>query len=123
MSIEQEILRIERQQVKDFNQRCLPAILHGFAPGFVGFSSTRHARIRGRRALEKTFHYYLRRGREPRYRIAQPRVQVYGNTAVATFHWTVELGAGRRVRGRGTHVFVRRRGLWRIVHEYFSRAH
>ena len=52
---EREILRIEKQQVADFNRREVNRILEQFAPEFVGFSSTRHNRIAGRAALGKTF--------------------------------------------------------------------
>ncbi len=120
---QREILRRERRQVKDFNRRRLQALLEQFAPGFVGFSSTRHARITGRAALKKTFQHYLRQSPRVRYSIAQLRVQVFGGTAVASFYWTVTLGRRRKVRGRGTHVFVKKAGRWQILHEHFSRAH
>jgi ketosteroid isomerase-like protein len=116
------ILQLERQQEKDFNRRRVPALLKHFAPGFVGFSSTKHERIAGRAALGKTFNHYLRQAPRVRYRIAQLRVQVFGNAAVASFYWTVALGQ-RAVRGRGSHVFVRQGRQWQIVHEHFSRAH
>lgn len=122
-AVQRQILQIERQQEKDFNRRRIPAILKQFAPRFVGFSSTRHARIAGRAALRKTFQHYLRQAPRVRYRLAQPRVQVFGNAAVASFYWTVSLGGRRAVRGRGSHVFVRQGKQWRIVHEHFSRAH
>ena len=38
---ERDILRLERQQVSAFNSRNLKALLAQFAPGIVGFSSTR----------------------------------------------------------------------------------
>ena len=120
---EREILRIEKQQVADFNHREVKNLLEQFAPEFVGFSSTRHNRIAGRAALGKTFQHYLRESPRLRYRIAQPRLQVFDSTAVATFYWTVELSPKRRIEGRGTHVLVKRRGRWQIVHEHFSRSH
>jgi ketosteroid isomerase-like protein len=48
---------------------------------------------------------------------------VNGSTAVATFYWTVQLGRGRKIHGRGTHVFTKQGKSWRVVHEHFSRAH
>ncbi|MFB3917173.1 MAG: nuclear transport factor 2 family protein [Terriglobales bacterium] len=119
---EREILRLERQQVADFNRRDLETILHQFAPGFVGFSSTRHNRIAGRAALKKTFLHYLADSPQVRYSIAQPRVQLFDGTAVASFYWTVEIAPGHRIHGRGSHVFVKQRGTWQIVHEHFSKA-
>lgn len=123
MTSKAAILSLERQQEKDFNCQRLGHLLAQFDPGFVGFSSTRHARIAGRAALKKTFLHYLRQSPRVRYRIAQPRVQLLDGCAVASFYWTVTLGARRAVRGRGSHVFVRKGKTWRIVHEHFSRAH
>ncbi len=117
-----EILRIERQQVADFNRGRIPALLRSFDPTFVGFSSTRHPRISGRNALSRTFHFYLKQAPKLTYSVAQPRVQVYERTAVATFYWKVRLGK-RAIKGRGSHVYVKKPAGWRIVHEHFSRAH
>ncbi|MFB3815389.1 MAG: nuclear transport factor 2 family protein [Terriglobales bacterium] len=122
-AVEREILRMEREQAASFNRRDLDAILNQFAPGFVGFSSTRHDRISGRTALKKTFLHYLGQSPKVRYRVGQVRVQVFDGTAVASFYWTVELSRGRKVEGRGSHVLVKRGGTWQIVHEHFSRAH
>lgn len=122
-SSKQEILRLERQEEKDFNHRRLNRCLALFDPGFVGFSSTRHARIAGLAALKKTFQYYLRQSPRMRYRMSLPRVQVFGGAAVASFYWTVTLGPRSVVRGRGTQVFIKKGKKWQIVHEHFSRAH
>lgn len=122
-AIRQQILRAEREQARAFSRGDVRGALRMFDPSFVGFSSTRHKRIRGLRALARTFHYYLKRAPKMTYRIMQPHVHTSGGTAVATFYWTVGLGRGRSVRGRGTHVFVRAGKNWRIMHEHFSRAH
>ncbi len=121
--IRKQILQLERAQSRAINRGDVRGALKMFHKNFVGFSSTQHERIRGQRALEKTFHYYLRRAPKMSYRIEQPQVHASGSTAVATFYWTVGLGKGRSVRGRGTHVFARTGKNWRVVHEHFSRAH
>lgn len=121
-AIRKQILRAEREHARAFNRGDVRSALRMFHKDFVGFSSTRHERIRGLGALKKTFHYYLKRAPKMSYRIEQPRVHSSGATAVATFYWTVGLGKGRRVRGRGTHVFLRSGRNWRVVHEHFSRA-
>ena len=120
--IRSQILKAEREQVRAINHGDIPGALRMFHKSFVGFSSTRHDRIRGLGALAKTFQYYLKRAPKMTYRIEQPRVHVSANTAVATFYWTVGLGKGRNVRGRGTHVFARQGKSWRVIHEHFSRA-
>jgi ketosteroid isomerase-like protein len=122
-TVRQAILRLEREQVRAVNRGDIRGATRMFDRGFVGFSSTRHSRIRGLKLLADTFRYYLRRAPKISYRIQQPQVHADGDTAVATFYWTVGLGRGRSVRGRGTHVFARKGQQWRVVHEHFSRAH
>ena len=122
----QEVLAIEKTMVRDFNAGQIGRLLSHFHPRVVGFSSTRQERIAGPAAMKKTFDYYRQASSRIKYRIAKPQVQVFADSAIATFYWTVELGAGRPrhvIRGRGTHVLVRERGKWAVVHEHFSRAH
>jgi ketosteroid isomerase-like protein len=125
-SAEQSILSIEKELVRDFNAGKTSDLLSHFHPKVVGFSSTQQKRISGRAAMRKTFDYYRHASSKMKYAITKPRVQVYGDSAVVTFTWTVELGAGRprhAIHGRGSHVFVRNGDKWQIVHEHFSRAH
>ena len=119
----QQILGLERAQVRAINTADVRGALQMFDRAFVGFSSTQHNRIRGLGALRKTFHYYLKRAPKLTYHIEQPHVSVNGGAAVATFYWTVQLGRGHKIHGRGTHVFSRQGKNWRVVHEHFSRAH
>jgi ketosteroid isomerase-like protein len=120
---EREILSYEREQADDFNRRDLQALLKQYEDDFVGFSSTKYDRIKGRTALKRTFLHYLDQSPKLRYIIKQPRVQVYGNAAVVTFYWTVELSRDHKVQGRGTHVFVKKGKQWQIAHEHFSKSH
>lgn len=122
-AVQNQILRLEREHAAAFNAGDVRGATRMFAPGFVGFSSTQHARIRGITALAKTFKYYLKRSPKMKYSIQQVKVGVSGTMAVATFYWRVALGRGKAIRGRGTHVFVRKGKTWRVVHEHFSRAH
>ncbi len=125
-SAAQTILGIEKKMVGDFNAGAINRVLVHFHPGVVGFSSTRQERISGRTAMRKTFTYYRQASSRMKYQISKPKVQVFGDAAIATFSWTVELGTDRPrhlIRGRGSHVFAHRGGKWQIVHEHFSRAH
>jgi ketosteroid isomerase-like protein len=122
-AIQQRILRLEREQAAAINRGDVAAATKMFNAGFVGFSSTTHNRIRGLKALAQTFRHYLDLSPEMTYKIEKPQVHVSGSTAVATFYWTVALGADKKIHGRGTHVFARRGHEWRVVHEHFSRAH
>jgi uncharacterized protein (TIGR02246 family) len=124
--LERELLRLEEEQAAAFNRRDVAAALASFSPEIVGFSSTRHERVKGVDALRETFEYYLRQAERVEYRISEPLVQVLDDTAIVSFYWMVVLSDGahrREIHGRGTHVFHREDGQWRIVHEHFSRAH
>ena len=128
-SVRGEILHLEREQVRAINRGDVRSALKLFDRGFVGFSSTKHQRIRGLGALRKTFDYYLKQAPKLAYHVEQPHVSVSGGTAVATFYWSVQLGRGRpgriktrKIHGRGTHVFAKQGKEWKVVHEHFSRA-
>ncbi|HXY50524.1 MAG TPA: nuclear transport factor 2 family protein [Terriglobales bacterium] len=120
---ERAILALERTQVSDFNRHKIAALVAQYSPSFVGFSSTRHPRISGRNALARTFRHYLKVSPRVRYGITQPKVQVLGDAAVASFYWKVRLAPGHSIEGRGSHVFAKHGGSWKIVHEHFSRSH
>jgi ketosteroid isomerase-like protein len=118
-----EILNLEREQVRAINRGDVRGALKLFDRGFVGFSSTKHQRIRGLEALRKTFDYYLKQAPKLSYHMENPHVSASNGTAVATFYWSVQLGRGHKIHGRGTHVFAKQGKEWKVVHEHFSRAH
>lgn len=122
-AVQNQILRLEREHAAAFNAGDIRGATRMFAPRFVGFSSTKHARIQGITALANTFRFYLKRSPKMKYAIQQPKVAVNGSMAVATFYWKVTAGRGQAIRGRGTHVFARKGRAWQVVHEHFSRAH
>ena len=122
-SVRGQILHLEREQVRAINRGDVRGALKLFDQGFVGFSSTKHQRIRGLGALRKTFDYYLKQAPKLAYHLEQTHVSVSGGTAVATFYWSVQLGRGHKIHGRGTHVFSKQRKEWKVVHEHFSRVH
>jgi len=124
--ISPEIIDLEEKQVKAFNQGHVDELLDFFYPDIVGFSSTKHERISGLQAMRETFEYYLHEAEKLEYHISEPTVQVFGETAILTYYWLVKLIDGTKaqeVKGRGSHVYVRLNGSWKIVHEHFSRAH
>src|SRR5260370_41029902 len=94
-----QILHLEREQVRAINRGDLRGALKRFDRGFVGFSSTKHQRIRGLWALRKTFDYYLKQAPKLAYHVEQPHVSVSGGTAVAAFDWKVQLGRGQSYTG------------------------
>src|SRR5258708_4768647 len=73
-SVRGEILQLEREQVRAINRGDVRGALKLFDRGFVGFSSTKHERIRGLGALRKTFDYYLKQAPKLAYHGAAARV-------------------------------------------------
>ena len=125
--IQKEIVAIEKSIVKLFNERNVKEIIKYFSKNFVGFSSTKHERIPNLTQLKKTFLHYLDEGDEVIYAIQNVRVKIYGEAALSSFYWTVELKKKKRktkiINGRGSHIFLIDESGWSIVHEHYSRAH
>ena len=124
--IDSLILSLEQEQVEAFNRGDIDKILSYFDPDIVGFSSTRHDRFVGLEDLRKTFEYYLQKTSRLEYSIQDPSVQVFEDTAILSFCWLAVMVFGktrREVQGRGSHVYRKINGDWKIVHEHFSRAH
>ena len=55
------------------------------------------------------------------YDIVNPKVQVYGNTAILTFHWKASTTDGKALEGwKATSVYHWKNGKWRMVHTHWS---
>lgn len=124
--VESLILSFEQEQVEAFNKGDVDKILSYYDPDIVGFSSTKHDRFVGLEDLRKTFEYYLQKTSKLEYSISDPSIQVFGEIAILSFYWLVVTVYGktrREVQGRGSHVYRKKNGQWKIVHEHFSRAH
>jgi ketosteroid isomerase-like protein len=125
-AIERELADIEKGIVKSFNEQNLKEILSYFDKNFVGFSSTQHDRLTSLTALKKTFQHYLAEGDTVTYSIKNVKVKIYGESALTSFYWKVDIQKKKKVKsidGRGSHVFLMRENGWKIVHEHYSKAH
>ena len=125
-AVQKDIAHIERSIVKLFNAKKIDEILQYFSKNFIGFSSTQHERITNRPQLKKTFLHYLDEGDEVKYSIKNLNIKIYGEGALSSFYWTVEISKRKRtktIHGRGSHVFLISENSWHIVHEHYSKAH
>ena len=125
-AIEKELAEIEKGIVKSFNEQNLKDTLSYFDKNFVGFSSTQHDRLTSLSALKKTFQHYLEEGDKVTYSVKNVKVKIYGESALTTFYWQVDIQKKKKVKiidGRGSHVFLIRENGWKIVHEHYSKAH
>lgn len=124
-ALEQKIRQIESEIADAFNRGEIDEIMDYFDDELIGFSSTKHVRLRGEEAMRRTFAYYLKHAEIMKFELDGVEVNSYGPVAVSTFYWSIFLkseNTEHEVAGRGSHVFVDRDGEWKIVHEHFSRA-
>ena len=124
--IQKELVNIEKSIVKLFNEKKIKEILEFFNRDFIGFSSTTHDRVTSLSRLKKTFLHYLDEGDEVKYNIQNLKVKIYGESALTTFYWTVDIKKKKKLKkidGRGSHIFLVGDKGWRIVHEHYSKAH
>jgi ketosteroid isomerase-like protein len=122
----QEIIALEEKQVDAFNNGDLDRLLSFFDSDITGFSSTQHMRLASLGELKKTFEYYKSKAPKVGYTISDPCVKFFENIAVLTFYWSVNFSNGKKkksINGRGTHIYYKKNGGWKVVHEHFSRAH
>jgi ketosteroid isomerase-like protein len=125
-SIEKQLVDIEKAIVKLFNKKDIASILKFFSPEFSGFSSTRHERLTSLKQLKKTFLHYLEEGDPVKYSINGVKATIFGEGALTTFYWKVEIHKKKKVKtieGRGSHMFIMMDSGWTIVHEHYSKAH
>ena len=124
---EPERARIERRlgeifdaaEKKDFDRL---DSYHLYGPKFTkysGSSAVREDAVAGR----KGEHDGLTAIRELRMRAEDLRIDLFGDIGIATFILDSSFKAGAGVvakRNRGTLVFVKDAGVWKITHEHFS---
>ena len=124
--IEKSLVKIEKHIVQLFNEKKIADILKYFEKIFVGFSSTKHDRITSLSQLKSTFNYYLNEGDEVKFSIKNVKVNIYGDSALTSFYWNVDIKKGKKITSvecRGSHIYLLFDDHWRIVHEHFSKIH
>ena len=125
-TIEKDLVNVEKSIVKLFNNGEINKILQHFRKDFIGFSSTKHERLTSLSQLKKTFKHYLEEGEKVTYKIKNLKVKIYGEGALTTFYWQVDIEKRKKtksIHGRGSHVFLMLDDGWKIVHEHYSKAH
>lgn len=123
--INEQIIAIENEMAKAYNEGHIEQILEHFSPGLIGFSSTTYNRIQGLDSLQKTFEYYWQKHSNVHFRVFDFMIQETASVVVATFYWVVTVGQGNNrheIPGRGTHAFQNIDGRWKIIHEHFSKT-
>ena len=123
---EKELLDLENKMSSAY----LSKTVEGFFPGDEEGVSTFHAsnpyRMDDRRSIENALKTFYKYSTPTGLYKVQPRVQIYGDAAVVTYHFieTGEAEGGKlyAYEGKQTDVFVKKQGKWTLVHFHSARV-
>ncbi len=123
---EKELLDLEAKITAAYLNKNLDAFSYNAVEDLSGFHASNPYRFDDKRKVQdalKTFYKYSTA--TGLYKV-QPRVQVYGDTAIVTYHYveTGEAEGGKlyAYEGKQTDVFVKKEGKWLLVHFHSSRT-
>ena len=120
---DEEIIALERSALDKWSQGNAHGYIDIGADDVTWFDFTpgKQLRIEGLEA----FRNYMASlaGQVPlhTYDIVNPKVQIYGNTAILTFHWKASTIDGKALEGwKATSVYHWKNGKWSMVHNHWS---
>lgn len=123
---ERELLEVENKITADYLKKDMQSFVNGSDEHLSAFHASNPYRLDDRQTIEnalKTFYKYSTA--TGLYKV-QPRVQIYGDCAVVTYHFieTGEAEGGKlyAYEGKQTDVFVKKQGKWMLVHFHSSRV-
>jgi hypothetical protein len=94
-----------------------------FHPNMVAITATDRERLEGREACVAGWKHFAQAARIHHWRELEPRIQVYGHTAVVTYYFDMSFDMGGQtvmLGGRDMFVFVKEGGKWLAVADQFS---
>jgi putative oxidoreductase len=120
-NIGREVLRAEQTAWSRLEQRDVKSFMELMDEDFTAFSGSMPRRLDTKKAEEDHARLFIEElgGRILEYKILDPRVQVFGQTAVLTYHFSTKViirGEQHSQSGKSTSVWVRRDKGWRQVH-------
>ena len=125
---EKELLDIEDKMTAAYVSKNLEAYLQYLDPGVSAFHASNPYRIDDRQVVQDALSIFYKSTIPTGLYKLQPRVQLYGDTAVVTYHFVETASEGPRdysFEGKQTDVFVKKQGKWVLIHFHSSqvRAH
>lgn len=125
-SAEKELLEIENRMTAAYLSKNIAAFFQDTDEGLSAFHASNPYRIDDRRTIEAALKVFYKDSSPTGLYKLQPRFQIHGDAAVATYHF-VEVGdaEGGKVygyEGKQTDVFVKKQGKWILVHFHSSRV-
>ena len=121
---EKELLDIEDKMTAAYVSKNLEAYLQYIDPAVSAFHASNPYRIDDRRVVQEALGMFYKNTTPAGLYKLQPRVQLYGDTAVVTYHFLETGGEGPRAysyEGKQTDVFVKKQGKWILIHFHSSR--
>lgn len=120
---EQEIIALERSALDKWAQSNTGGYIDISAEDITWFDFTPGAQLRidGLEAVRNYLAPFVGQIPPHTYEMVNPKVQVYGNTAILTFHWKATMTDGNPMDGwKTTSVYNWKDGKWRQVHAHWS---
>jgi ketosteroid isomerase-like protein len=120
---DQEVIALERSALDKWSQGNTLGYIEISADDLTWFDFTpgRQPRIEGLEAMRNFLAPLGQQIPHHTYELVDPRVQVYGSTAILTFHWSATTTEGQPLpRWKATSVYHWKDGKWRMVHGHWS---
>jgi len=120
---DQEIIALERSALDKWSQGNTAGYFEISADDVTWFDFTPGAQLRidGLDALRNYMTPLSGQIPPHTYDIVNPKVQVYGNAAILTFHWKASTMDGKPLdEWKATSVYHWKDGKWRMVHAHWS---
>jgi putative oxidoreductase len=120
-NVGREVLRAEQTAWSRLEQRDVKGFMELMDEDFTAFSGSMPRRLDTKKAEEDHARLFIEDlgGRILEYKILDPRVQVFGQSAVLTYHFSTRViisGENHTQSGKSTSVWVKRDVGWRQVH-------
>ena len=123
---EKELLEVEDKITQAYLKKDLDAFSYDAVEDVSGFHASNPYRMDDRQKIQNALRTFYKYSTPTGLYKLQPRVQIYGDTAIVTYHYveTGEAEGGKLYAydGKQTDVFVRRQGKWSLVHFHSSRV-
>ena len=94
-----------------------------FHRDMVAITATDRERLEGREACFTSWNNFAKAAKSHHWKELEPRVQIYGNTAVVTYYFDMSFEMGGqtvKLGGRDMFVFAKEGGKWLAVADQFS---
>ncbi len=120
---EKEIIALERSALDKWAQSNTDGYIDISADEITWFDFTPGAqqRVDGLQAVRNFLGPVAKNIPPHTYTMLNPKVQVYGNTAILTFHWKASMTDGKPLdEWKATSVYNWKDGKWRQVHAHWS---